>query len=64
MTVVLLVALIWPAVAIAVALGLGQVIRLANPDETLACGNLHRELEAVLAGLEADLRAAAGPRTT
>ena len=64
MTVVLLVALIWPAVALAVALGLGRVIRLAKQEEAPACGNLHRELEAVLAGLEADLRAAAGPRTT
>ncbi|MGY1733376.1 hypothetical protein ACI798_17855 [Geodermatophilus sp. SYSU D01045] len=63
MTVVLLVALVWPAVAIAVALGLGRVVRLADGRQAPGCGDLRRELDAVLAGLEADLRAAAGPRT-
>ncbi|MGY1735347.1 hypothetical protein [Geodermatophilus sp. SYSU D00684] len=63
MTVVLLVALSWPVVALAVALGLGRVLRLADRREPAGCGDLRRELDSVLAGLEDDLRAAAGPRT-
>ncbi|MGY1831696.1 hypothetical protein ACI8AA_14890 [Geodermatophilus sp. SYSU D01180] len=63
MTVVLLVALCWPVMALAVALGLGQVIRLADRREMLGCGDLSRELDSVLAGREDDLRAAAGPQT-
>jgi hypothetical protein len=60
--VVLLVALTWLAVATAVAVGLGRGIRLADtrrpgPDD------LRHEPDAVLAGLEDDLRAAAGPTT-
>ncbi len=61
MTFALLVALTWLAVAAAVALGLGRGIRLADTRRAARPDDLRRELDAVLAGLEDDLRAAAGP---
>ena len=63
MTFALLVALTWLAAAAAVALGLGQGIRLADTRRAPGPDDLRRELDAVLAGLEDDLRAAAGPTT-
>lgn len=63
MTFALLVALTWLAVATAVALGLGRGIRLADTRRAPGPDGLRRELDGVLAGLENDLRAAAGPTT-
>ncbi|NEM05953.1 hypothetical protein [Geodermatophilus normandii] len=60
---VLLIALTWLAVATMVALGLGRGIRLADTRQAPDGRDLHRELDSVLAGLEDDLRAAAGPTT-
>ncbi len=61
--IVLLVALTWPVVATAAALVLGRGIRLADTRQAPGPGDLRPELDSVLAGLEEDLRAAAGPRT-
>ena len=63
MTFALLVALTWLAVAAAVALALGRGIRLADTRRAPSPDDVSRELDAVLAGLEDDLRAAAGPTT-
>ncbi|WP_369255651.1 hypothetical protein [Geodermatophilus amargosae] len=63
MTVVFLVVLTWLAVATAVALGLGRGIRLADARQAADARDLRRELDSVLAGLEEDLRAGAGPTT-
>ncbi len=63
MNVILLVALTWLAVATVLALGLGRVVRLADSRRTAGVRDLRCELDAVLAGLEDDLRAAAGPTT-
>ena len=59
MTVIVIIGLVWLACASAFALVLGRAIHLADvADEGIAPG-LRREVDAVLAGLEGDLRAAA-----
>jgi len=62
-TFALLVALTWLVVAAVAALGLGRGIRLADTRRAPGPDDLRRELDAVLAGLEDDLRTAAGPTT-
>ncbi len=60
MTSALLVGLVWVVVATALALALGRAIRTADVRHEGSPPDLRREVETVLAGLEADLRAAAG----
>jgi hypothetical protein len=55
----LVIGLVWLALAMAVALVLGRVIGMADVRDERIRSDLRDEVDAVLAGLEADLRAAA-----
>ena len=59
MTALVLIGLGWLVVATALALALGRAIRLADVAAAGIGPDLRREVDAVLAGLEVDLRAAA-----
>ena len=59
MTSALVIGLVWLALAMAVALVLGRVIGMADVRDEQVRSDLRDEVDAVLAGLEADLRAAA-----
>jgi hypothetical protein len=55
----LVIGLVWLALAMAVALVLGGAIGMADVRDEQVRSDLRDEVDAVLAGLEADLRAAA-----
>ncbi len=59
MTSALVIGLVWLALAMAVALVLGRAIGMADLRDERIRSDLRDEVDAVLAGLEADLRAAA-----
>ena len=59
MTILVIMGLAWLAVATALALVLGGAIRLADAAAERTGPDLRREVDDVMAGLEADLRAAA-----
>ncbi|MGX5654020.1 hypothetical protein ACWKWC_04540 [Geodermatophilus nigrescens] len=59
MTALVILGLGWPVLATALALVVGRGIRLADVAAAQVGPDLRREVDAVLAGLEDDLRAAA-----
>ena len=54
-----MIGLVWLALAMAVALVLGRAIGMADVRDERIRSDLRDEVDAVLAGLEADLQAAA-----
>ncbi len=62
MTSALLIGLAWLVVATGVALVLARGLHVADMADQRVGGALRDEVDAVLAGLEADLRAAAAAR--
>jgi hypothetical protein len=59
-TTALVIGLARLAAAVAIALVLGRALRLADVCDDRLAPDMRRDLDAVIAGLEADLRAAAG----